>query len=103
MNVIELIGTADYTATGTFTRDNCGEDYEGTEVTFEHTATKTATGSSQEEADQLAQARAEQAAQEYVDENGQDYANTNGQCIQVVFKSTKSWKAKKSFTKECDP
>ena len=60
----------------TFTRNNCGPGYAGSQVTYTVPANTHSSTISQADADSKAQAD--------IIANGQNYANTNGTCIQVV-------------------
>lgn len=73
----------------TFTRDNCGEGYEGTEVEYVVPAGKYTSEESQEAADALADAD--------IAANGQNNANQEGECLQIFYNVEKS----QQFTPEC--
>ncbi|MBS9783770.1 hypothetical protein KGV55_00285 [Candidatus Gracilibacteria bacterium] len=76
-------GTGSFTKTGSFVRNNCETGKYGTAVEFSKTETATATGGSQDEANNLALAEATRLANLNFDTQGQAFANENGTCSDV--------------------
>lgn len=87
---VVFTGSISYTTTGTVLRNDCPENFTGTDVVFSHTETATATGSTQQEANNNALTQAKSLVDAYMSsltgqQTAQAYANEHGKCLQQVF------------------
>lgn len=92
-------GTTEYTGEKVVTRNNCKNNFKGTSVTLSHTENGSATGSTQEKANALAELDARKKVWAYLEANAQNYANENGECKPTVFTGTGTATATGKFTK----